>query len=65
MVAIKKEKGQRGATSLNSLSDAQLSTVKKVYEDVKDMIDKRNKKYTQLNDRTLKEYIDDSEKRLN
>ena len=36
-----------------------------VYDERADMIQKRNQTYVQFNDRTLKEFIDDSEKRLN
>lgn len=36
-----------------------------VYDERADMILKRNQTYVQFNDRTLKEFIDDSEKRLN
>ena len=36
-----------------------------VYDERKDMIDKRNESYVQFNDRTLREFIDDNEKRLN
>ena len=46
-------------------TDAQKKRIKFVYDERKDMIDKRNQTYVQFNDRTLKDYIDDSEKRLN
>ena len=36
-----------------------------IYDDVEKMIDQRNQTYKQFNDRTLVNYIDDSEKRLN
>ena len=45
--------------------DTQKARIKTVYEKRKEMIDIRNQPYVQFNDRTLKEFIDDSEKRLN
>src|SRR3990167_2246269 len=46
-------------------TDDQKARIKFVYEERTDMIDKRNQTYVQFNDRTLKDFIDDSEKRLN
>jgi len=43
----------------------QLDRIKFVYDERADMIEKRDQSYVQFNDRTLKEFIDDSEKRLN
>lgn len=48
-----------------SPTDAQKERIKFVYQERQEMIDKRNQSYIQFNDRTLKEFIDDSEKRLN
>lgn len=46
-------------------SETQKARIKFVYDERADMLDKRNQMYVQFNDRTLKEFIDDSEKRLN
>lgn len=46
-------------------SDDQKKRIKFVYEKRADMITLRNQNYVQFNDRTLKDFIDDSEKRLN
>ena len=46
-------------------TDQQKARIKFVYGERQDMADKRNLPYVQFNDRTLKEFIDDSEKRLN
>jgi hypothetical protein len=46
-------------------TEAQKERIKFVYEERTDMLDKRNQPYVQFNDRTLSEFIDDSEKRLN
>ena len=43
----------------------QKERIKFVYDERHDMIVKRDEPYVQFNDRTLKEFIDDSEKRLN
>lgn len=43
----------------------QKARIKFVYDERADMIKKRNQPYVQFNDRTLKDFIDDSEKRLN
>ncbi|MCR4307822.1 MAG: hypothetical protein NUV80_04615 [Candidatus Berkelbacteria bacterium] len=45
--------------------DAQKARIKFVYDERTEMVTKRNQSYVQFNDRTLKEFIDDSEKRLN
>ena len=45
--------------------DAQKARIKFVYDERSVMIVKRDQPYVQFNDRTLKEFIDDSEKRLN
>lgn len=39
--------------------------IKRVYEDFNHMLDQRHKRWKYLNDRTLKEYVDDSQLRLN
>ena len=46
-------------------TDEQKARVKFVYDERSDMKTKRDQPYVQFNDRTLKEFIDDSEKRLN
>jgi len=46
-------------------SDDQKNRVKFVYTERDDMVKKRDDTYPQFNDRTLKDFIDDSEKRLN
>src|SRR3990167_9726018 len=43
----------------------QKARIQFVYDERQDMITKRDQQYVQFNDRTLKEFIDDSEKRLN
>src|SRR3990167_2805461 len=44
---------------------AQKERIQFVYNEHAEMVKKRNQSYVQFNDRTLKEFIDDSEKRLN
>lgn len=46
-------------------SESQKERIKFVYDEYAEMLEKRNQPYVQFNDRTLKEFIDDSEKRLN
>ena len=46
-------------------SEEQKARIKFVYDERDDMVQKRNETYVQFNDRTLKDFIDDSEKRLN
>lgn len=46
-------------------SEKDKSIISKVYERVKEMIDVRNNQYPEFNNRTLSEYLDDSEKRVN
>ena len=46
-------------------SAEQKERIKFVYDERADMIVKRDQPYVQFNDRTLKDFIDDSEKRLN
>jgi len=46
-------------------NDAQQARIKFVYSERSDMIKKRDQPYVQFNDRTLREFIDDSEKRMN
>ena len=54
------------AASLNyDPSDAQKLRIKFVYDEYTDMDNKQKQSYVQFNDRTLVEFIDDSEKRLN
>ena len=48
-----------------SPTELQKARIKFVYDERADMIKKRDQPYVQFNDRTLKEFIDDSEKRLN
>lgn len=46
-------------------SEEQKARIQFVYSERDDMLWQRNQTYVQFNDRTLKEFIDDSEKRLN
>jgi hypothetical protein len=46
-------------------SETQKKRIEEVYNERADMIEKRDQPYVQFNDRTLKDFIDDSEKRLN
>lgn len=46
-------------------SDADQTVIKSVYANLDYMIDRRNETYREFNDKTLKNYIDASEKRLN
>ena len=46
-------------------TEAQKARIKFVLDERSDMISKRDDSYPQFNDRSLKEFIDDSEKRLN
>lgn len=46
-------------------TEDQKKRIKFVYDERAEMITKRDQTYVQFNDRTLKEFIDDSEKRLN
>lgn len=46
-------------------TDEQKARIKFVYDERHDMKTKRDQPYVQFNDRTLREFIDDSEKRLN
>ena len=46
-------------------SEEQKARIKFVYDERDEMIKKRDDSYVQFNDRNLKEFIDDSEKRLN
>lgn len=46
-------------------SEEQKARIKFVYDEYRDMVDKRNMTYLQFNDRTLIEFIDDNEKRIN
>src|SRR3990167_3607731 len=48
-----------------SPTDSQKERIAFVYSEYADMLNKRNQSYPQFNDRTLREFIDDSEKRLN
>ncbi len=56
---------EKYTTSLSPNTPEQQEKVNKVYKRTREMIDIRNKTYTQFNDRTLKQFIDDSEKRMN
>ena len=58
------EKTQQNQTDY-SPSDAQKDRINFVLTEREDMLKKRNQPYVQFNDRTLKEFIDDSEKRMN
>lgn len=58
------EKQKNKASDYNP-SDKSKERIDFVYNELKDMVNKRNQRYVQFNDRTLKEFIDDSEKRLN
>lgn len=46
-------------------TDSQKTRIQFMYDEYQDMLQKRNRTYVQFNDRTLREFIDDSEKRLN
>lgn len=46
-------------------SEAQLNRIEFVYKDRQVKLDKQSQTYPQFNDRTLKDFVDDSEKRLN
>jgi hypothetical protein len=56
---------QKESTPYYAPSAEQAVRIQFVYNERKEMVDTRNKPYVQFNDRTLKEYLDDSEKRLN
>ena len=60
---IQAQAEQKTEEELNN--EAQKARVKFVYEERADMKKKRDQPYVQFNDRTIKEFIDDSEKRLN
>lgn len=51
--------------NIYSPSGEQKKRIEFVYAEYTDMLNKRNQPYVQFNDRMLKEFIDDSEKRLN
>lgn len=57
--------GQEDQKPAYAPSDEQKVRIQFVYTERADMITKRNEPYVQFNDRTLQEFIDDSEKRLN
>lgn len=63
--ALKREQGLKPTITTSPLTDKEQVIVNRVYEQVRHMIDLRNLNYKQFNDRNLKQYIDDSEKRLN
>ncbi len=46
-------------------TDVESKIVSRIYKEVKEMVDVKNKTYPQFNNRTLKQYIDDNEKRVN
>src|SRR3990167_1023061 len=46
-------------------TEPQKARIKLIYDERADMIQKRDQPYVQFNDRTLRDFIDDSEKRLN
>jgi hypothetical protein len=52
-------------TSISPMTAEEQQVVNRVYDEIKHMINLRNLTYTQFNDRTLKDYIDDSDKRMN
>lgn len=60
-----KSNNQEEQKALYTPTEAQKERIKFVYAEREDMIKKRNQTYVQFNDRTLKEFGDDSEKRLN
>jgi hypothetical protein len=51
--------------SLSPMTPEEQAVVNRVYREVKHMINLRNLNYTQFNERTLKQFIDDSDKRMN
>ena len=49
----------------NTPTDQQSARVRFVYDERADMLNKRDQTYPQFNDRTLSEFIDDNDKRMN
>ena len=56
---------KKESTAVWNPSEPQKERIKFVYEQRAEMVTLRDQSYVQFNDRTLKEFIDDSEKRLN
>ncbi|MFW6196238.1 MAG: hypothetical protein ACOC5D_02775 [Thermoplasmatota archaeon] len=56
---------KRPPTHIAPLTNEEQVRVNDIYKRVQDMIDLRNQTWRYFNNRTLKQYIDDSEKRLN
>ena len=61
--AHKENKKELWEYNLDKREDSNI--VREVYEEVQDMIDIRNESYIQFNDRNLRQYINDCDKRLN
>jgi len=60
-----KSNDQQAQVPTWSPTEAQKKRIKFVYDERAYMVKKRDEPYVQFNDRTLREFIDDSEKRLN
>src|SRR3990167_537014 len=63
-IKIDKEEGEKELPKWNPTKE-QTARIKFVYEERTEMINKRDQPYVHFNDRTLKDFIDDSEKRMN
>src|SRR3990167_8442656 len=61
---LDKEEGEKELPKWDPTKE-QKARVKFVYDERAEMITKRDQPYVHFNDRTLKDFIDDSEKRLN
>lgn len=59
------KKANRPYVKSELVTPAEQEKIGAIYKDVRNMIDLRNATYRQFNDRTLKSYLDDSDKRLN
>jgi len=63
-IKLDKEEGEKELPKWDPTKE-QTARIKLVYEERTEMINKRDQPYVHFNDRTLKDFIDDSEKRLN
>src|SRR3990167_3507013 len=61
---LDKEEGEKELPKWDPTKE-QKARIKFVYDERAEMITKRDQPYVHFNDRTLKDFIDDSEKRLN
>jgi len=59
------KKEQKITNRIKPQSEAKQEKVKFVYDELRDMIDVSTAKYPEFNDRSLKEFLDDSQKRAN